>query len=198
MNLTRVTDASTEPISIGEAKLHLRETLVSTENDAYIMSLVTACRHAAELDLHRCLIEATWRLAMPGFCFLRSMALPMPYLRSVEHVKYYDADGALQTLSSADYLVVTDGEPGAVVLKDGSSWPATYSRPDAVVVTYKAGYGTTAASVPMPVRHWMKTALTDLYNVRALSADKLDLPRKFTDSLLGGHRFYGTTAMTGR
>jgi uncharacterized phiE125 gp8 family phage protein len=189
MTITKVTDATVEPLTLAQAKAHLREDLVDTDNDSYITSLITVARTAAENRLQRTLLQTTWLLTQDGFD--AALKLQMPRIISVEWLKYVDADGVLRTLDAAGYLVDTASEPGRVVPAYGTSWPATRCQPGAVTVQYKAGYGTAAAAVPGPIVSWIKLALTDLYERRGRSAEKPALPQDFADGLLDAYKVWG-------
>jgi len=83
----------------------------------------------------------------------------------VTHVKYYDADGTLQTLASSLY-VVTTGTPGRIVRGPTSTWPEFQSgRPDVLQVRFVAGYGL-AADVPEPVKLAIKVLVHQYYENR--------------------------------
>ena len=58
-------------------------------------------------------------------------------------------------------------KPGRVTLKHNQTWPATAKIENAVTVTYKAGYGTTAADVPQAIKQAMLLMLTNWFEKRA-------------------------------
>lgn len=70
------------------------------------------------------------------------------------------------------------------------TWPTTQDRINAVTVVYTAGYGASAASVPKTIKHWIKLAVSDLYDNRGLSADRT-VPQDFARSLIDPYRVYG-------
>jgi len=75
-------------------------------------------------------------------------------LVSVASVTYYDEDGSEQTLNASKYHVDTDSTPGRVVLKFSEVWPKIETgRPNAVKITFEAGYGATESDVPDRVKH---------------------------------------------
>jgi uncharacterized phiE125 gp8 family phage protein len=82
-------------------------------------------------------------------------------LQSVTHVKYYDADNVLQTLSSSVYTLPAFHEPALLMRVQSESWPGVYLREDAVQIEYVTG-ATSAAAIPQPltqavlllVGHW--------------------------------------------
>lgn len=189
MPTIKVIDATTEPITLVEAKAHLREEQDETHNDLLITSLITVARQAAEDRLQRSLIDSTLLRTMESFPRCGGhIELIRPRVLSVEWVKYLAPDGTLTTLDPAAYELDPTAEPGLLMPAYGTSWPATRQRPGAVQVQYKAGYGTTAAAVPRPIVQWILLALAELFENRSRSAERPVLPQQFADGLLDTHR----------
>jgi len=191
MPTIKITDASAEPLSLPEAKAQLREEQSETHNDAYILSLITVARQAAEDRLQRTLIDTTWQRTLT--CFPAAggpVELFMPRVLSIESVTYLNGEGVLTTLDPAAYEPEATAEPGLLLPVHGLRWPFVLARPGAVRVRYKAGYGTTAAAVPAPIVQWIKLALTDLWENRSRSAERPVLPQQFADALLDPYRVW--------
>jgi uncharacterized phiE125 gp8 family phage protein len=192
----RTTDATLEPLTIEQAKRHLREDLVDPDNDADIAACITAARLDAEFRLQRTLITSTWRHTLDAFPSLCSdykdgaIRLPMGRTIAVTSVKYVDDNGTLQTLAADQYLVDASGDVARITPAYGLSWPSTRVQPGAVQVNYTAGYGSTAATVPAPIVSWIKLAMSDLYGQRGRSAERPMLPHHFADGLLDGYRIW--------
>lgn len=149
-----VTGPAVEPISIVEAKAHLR--VDHDDEDELITALIVAAR--SYLDGHsgilgRAIVSQAWRQDFSGFH--DRMRLPVGNLISVSAITYYDNDNATQTLSADIYTTFSDSIGPYVTLKPDQTWPSTYTRPDAVRVAWTAGYGATAASVPEAIRQAM-------------------------------------------
>jgi uncharacterized phiE125 gp8 family phage protein len=152
MVIKRITEPALEPVTLTEVKAHLRDT--SNNEDDFLTSLIRAARIFGERYHGRAYIEQTWRMSLDGF---RSpIRLPYPPLISVVSIQYLDAANALQTLDSSVYEVFTDDEPGEIRLAADQNWPTTYAAHNAVKVTFKAGYGTAASSVPETVKVALK------------------------------------------
>lgn len=154
MPLTLVTAPAAEPVTLAEAKAHLRVT--DANSDALIAGLVSAA--VSHLDgaggiLGRALVRQTWTLTLadfPGVC--GRIVLPLPPLASVGSVTYVDSAGATQTLASSKYQVVVNGtQPGWIRPVHDESWPDVQEDTDeAVTVTFVAGYAPGSGS---PVDH---------------------------------------------
>jgi uncharacterized phiE125 gp8 family phage protein len=93
-----ITPPQSEPLSLEEAKAHLRVT--GTEEDNLINSLITAVRNEEESYLNRCLISQVWDLYLDGFPS-DGIVISKTQVISVTIFKYYDCANFLQTLSSS-------------------------------------------------------------------------------------------------
>lgn len=134
-------------------------------SDTLITAQIVAAREYAEEHCSRALIEQTWELYLDAFPD-EEIVLPRPPLLSVTTVLYLDTAGVQQTLAPADYKVDAISEPAEIVAAYGKSWPATRAERNAVVVTYKAGYGTTAAAVPQQIRQAILLLIGEMYERR--------------------------------
>lgn len=187
MNPKRTAAPLAEPVTLAEAKTHLRVT--TSDEDAYITGLVAVARTACEDRLERTLVSTAWEQVLDTFP--PAIRLLNPPILAVQSIQFRDAAGAWVTLSPADYVVDTASEPGYVVPAPGTQWPEVYQGVNHVRVAYTAGYGSAAVDVPAPLRHWVLLALTDLYEQRSRSADKPAVPQVFADGLLDTYRMWG-------
>jgi uncharacterized phiE125 gp8 family phage protein len=163
MPLRIVTPPAEEPVSLAEARAHLR--VDTTEDDDQIRALIVAARqHVDGHDgwLGRALVTQTLALKLDRFP--RAITVPLPPLQSVESIIYVDGSGTTQTLAE-DRYTATSGEPAKIVPAYGLSWPETRSVPEAVTVTFTAGYGT-AADVPAPIKAALLLHVGTLYRDR--------------------------------
>jgi len=184
----RTTQPAEEPITLAEAKLHLR--VDHADEDAYITGLITAARIMCEQRTGRTLITSGWTVRADDFTDV--LELPDPPLASVTSVSYVDVYGDTQTIGSTDYRVDTHSEPCRVV--PVTEWPIADDRINSVTVVYVAGYGN-AAAVPQPLKQWIKLAVGDMYENRTASdrpmgtaAPTASVPHSFVDGLLAAYR----------
>jgi uncharacterized phiE125 gp8 family phage protein len=139
MPLTLVTPPALVPVSLSDAKEHLRVT--DDAEDDLITSMVAAATSYFDAEngtLGRAIMEQTWRLTLDS-APTGDLILPFPPVQSVSSVKYYDGENSEQTFSSSNYRVVIEGGVARVQLVSGASWPSVYDRADAFWVTYVTG-----------------------------------------------------------
>lgn len=143
-----VSPPAEEPVSLEEAKTHLR--VDGTDDDTYVGALITAAREYAEGYQQRALVTQELELTLDHWPLAGEVELPRPPIQSVTSITYKRADGTTATLDPSTYLV--DPPSGRLVLAYGASWPTADLTPlGAVTVSYVAGYGGGAA-VPAKVK----------------------------------------------
>lgn len=170
--------ALTAAVSTADAKAHLN-IYHATDDDLIAGFVAVAQQHLEGEDglggvLGRAIVRHTLDLALPLFPSSRVIELPQPPLVSVTHVKYIDADGDEQTLSSSAYAVHADRTGGYVKLKPDESWPITeMGIDDAVRVRFVCGYD----AVPGPLKSAILLHVGHLYlNREATGAATAVLP----------------------
>ncbi len=170
-----VTPPSVEPVSLAEAKKHIRQPLAV--DDAEIPNTIKTAREFAEHKSSATFITTVRRLWLPRFPIARTdfggefgdrrIVLPYSPLISVSAVEHLDTDGVLQTLTvTTDYAATQGSRPGYVVPAYGKHWPATRQFMEAVRVTYSAGFGDSAADVPMAARQAILMLVAGFYRDR--------------------------------
>jgi uncharacterized phiE125 gp8 family phage protein len=176
-------DGAGDPIiELADAKRHL--VIDHGDHDAMLTELcerVTEMFDGADGWLKRALRSQDWILVLPSFFACTNayghILLPLPPLQEVTAIKYLDADGVEQTLSTSVYRVVNNGtDPSFVMLVLGQSWPVHGCFPDAVRIEFTAGYGDDAADVPQRIRHAALVLLSHLYEYRGDDSEKVEMP----------------------
>jgi uncharacterized phiE125 gp8 family phage protein len=168
--LRRTVNPTIDPVTLTEAKLHLR--VDGDDEDTLIEGIITAAVDFFEKRTGRALISQTWRYTIddwsanwehinPGWFYL-----PKAPLASVTSIYYTATDGSSTLWDAANYTVDTNSEPGRLALAYGKTWPVTRKVVNAIVITYVAGYGATAADVPVGIKRALMVLISDLYNNR--------------------------------
>jgi uncharacterized phiE125 gp8 family phage protein len=157
------TGPAIEPIDIDDiAKLDLK--VDDTVEDDLIEILIQAARESVENRTNRSLITQTREVRLDWFPSSDTIILPNGPVQSVTSIQYYDDNNDLTTLSNNDYWVDINSTIPRIVIKN--YWPSSYSRPNAVIIIYVAGYGTAATTVPATLRKAMLLILGHLYENR--------------------------------
>lgn len=192
MALRLVTPATGYPVSLAEAKAHLR--VENTDDDIYIGSLIAAATAFVESVTQRRFCQQTleWiRNEWPD-----KIRLPVAPVQSVASITYVAADGTTQTLDPTLYVVRSSGATkeiiaaasyyyglGEIAFAPGPlipwPWPLLGPAPEPVVIRFVAGYGATdtqddqkdsddqtANPVPATVQHAIKLLLGQWYDSR--------------------------------
>lgn len=168
-----VTGPAVEPVSLSEAKIDLR--VDHDDDDTLIAALITAARMEAEGLARRSFVNQTLDLSLTNWPADGCIRLPLPPVASVTSITYYKEDNTSATMSSSDYITVTDVDPAVITLGLNKTWPSDALRPVAPIrVRYVAGYGATAASVPERYRALIRS----LVLVRYESRDELTAPQE--------------------
>jgi uncharacterized phiE125 gp8 family phage protein len=165
---------SPEPITLPEAKVQCKLEADYNDEDTAIEVYIRAARELVEEVTGRSLITQTRVMRLDYFPLDCEILLDHGRLISVTSVEYHaDETETLSTLSSSDYWIDSHSEVPRIVVKD--SWPSTYSRPNAVVITYTAGYGAAATSIPRPLVQAVKEIVAFMYSHRG-DEKGLDIP----------------------
>jgi uncharacterized phiE125 gp8 family phage protein len=162
MRLRIVTPPAAEPVTLAEAKAHLR--LEGTEDDTYVSVLIQAARQHVEDVCWRGVVTQTREAVLEAFPYGEAVDLPGGNLGAISFVTYTDADGASQTLDASAYEADTVSVPGRLVLAYGESWPSTRCQWDAVRIRYTVGWA--VADVPAPIKQAMLLLVAQLYENR--------------------------------
>lgn len=184
MALKLTTPASLLPLTLAEAKAHLKEEVADTDNDALITAMLGAATLAAEGRMvHRVLMPQTWTLTLDSFP--EAFELTRVPVASVASLQYVDTAGVTQTLNTSLYSLDNASDFGSayVVPAYGTAWPATREQINAVTLRYVAGYAS-AAAVPEPIKAWIKLQLGAMYESRQSESAVKTHALGFADSLL--------------
>lgn len=169
---------STEPIDLDVAKKHLR--IFFTDEDPLIQNLIGVAREYVERMAGVSLLTQTWQLyldrwpsqgrlefwpwsAQPG-----TILLPRFPVQSVTNIQWFGADGTTNTVVASDYILDAASRIPRVVPAANKSWPSTPALvpQNGVVVTFVAGFGAAAASLPPTLRQAMLLLLGHWYGNR--------------------------------
>ena len=160
--------AATTLLPLADVKTFLR--VSNTAEDSLITSFISAAVGVAQNYTNSRFLETEFTMYMEtwndiylsnqttggyvGKDGLNQIVLPYAPLTSITHVKYYDSADAQQTWTAdTDYSVHSFiNQQGFIEIMDGVSYPNVAERADAIEIKFKAGYGTTAGTVPEAIK----------------------------------------------
>lgn len=153
---------TTEPITLAQAKAHLR--VDHSDDDSVITAMTKAARAHIEAA---CAVRFAARTGATFKCdtFEDLARLPASPVTSITSISYLDTTGASQTLASTVYELRADGLEAGIVLKSGQTWPATQPG-SRLTVTAAIGY----ASAPEDIQHALLMLTAHFYDNRSTVA----------------------------
>lgn len=193
--LVQTTPPTSEPITLAEARLHLKLTSDDpTDEDSLIEGIwIPAARRHAEMLTHRSFITQTWRLVLD--CFPHCINLERGQVQQIDSLVYRDMAGTTQTMTwsavvngiqrSSDGTLVADltSEVARIAPAFGRCWPIPLPEIGAVAVNYTAGYGN-AAAVPEGIKSWMFLRIASLDQNREDLVNQSLKPLPYLDGML--------------
>jgi uncharacterized phiE125 gp8 family phage protein len=184
---TVITGPASEPITLTEAKTHLR--VDGTDSDTIITSLIKQAREYAEDYQNKKYITQTLELVLDKFPdddyieFVNTTPV-----QSITSVKYFDTDGTDYTFDSANYALDTDSFVNKLHLKYQKLWPTTILQPyNGVRIRFICGYGE-ASAVPETFKQAMLIHIQLLYDINRYTESDIKRMESVRDRLLGMRR----------
>lgn len=176
---------ASEPVTLAEVKQFTR--IDGTDNDALVTSLIVAARQWAEnftglgfinqgwqmwLDQWPCGEDQGWwdgvhdgAIGMGQVPFIK---LPRAPVVAVSVVTLYDDSDVGSVWAVSNYYVDMIARPARLCLRNGASWPLPARKTNGIKIDYTVGFGTTAASVPEPIKIALRQLVTHWYDHRSM------------------------------
>jgi uncharacterized phiE125 gp8 family phage protein len=150
MATTLLSGPTVEPVSLAEAKAHLR---VDTDaEDTLIQSLIMASRLHIEAALDLALITQTWRHQLDRWPRARSLNLPLRPVQSLSAVRVFDTDDESETLESNAFILDGTSNAARLILSGSAILPVPTRAANGIEIDFVAGYGDEPSDVPQPIR----------------------------------------------
>lgn len=192
-SVRNLTEPSTEPVTLTEAKLWCRIEDDDTAQDAVILLVIRAARERGEQITQMAFARRTMELRLDAFPENDApIWLPYPPLVSVQYITYGTTDGDVALTGSPESWQLDVGGmeiPARVAPLYGASWPSAVAQAGSVRIGYTAGYAT-ASKMPATLRLWMQARISTFYEFREqiVMGNVNALPRDFVDGLLDHYR----------
>lgn len=177
MSLNSYTQPAAEPLTVAEAKDHLRVT--DSASDPYVEGLIAAARLWCEAVTGNIFVSRTMRWTLDRFPEDSNTALILPAVpvRSISSITYLDGQGDSQTWNNTLYLLTPDSMFPRLTPISSESWPDTFDQAGAVTIDFIAGYASDglspedhAANVPEDIKHALRLLIGHWYENRIATA----------------------------
>lgn len=166
-SLKRVAAPAAEPVTLAEAKAHVR--VDTSTDDTLIEGMIKTAREWVEDYIDRALVSQ--QLTMKLDALYGEIELPRPPMvasgtATAVTITYTTGEsGSTATLGTSSYRVDRDATPGVIRTTYNGSWPSHLLDANSVTVTWWAGYGS-ASDVPQRVKSAMLMCIHELYEKR--------------------------------
>ena len=189
-SLVRQTQPAVEPVTLAEAKAHLR--VDTADDDTYITGLVRAAREWVEQYRDRTLGHTQCVMRFDRFSPDGTLDIELPRPPMVASgtatavaLTFTYENGDTATYSTASFRVDRASTPGAVKTLYGQTWPPHLQDDNAISVTWWAGYGASGSDVPQGVKNAMLLYVHELYEKRG-NAEPPDAAKALLDAYRWG------------
>lgn len=174
-----------EPITLAEAKAHLR--VDASGEDSLIQSLIMASRLHIEAALDLALITQSWRHQRDVWPPSRVLILPLRPIQSLTAVTLHDDDATSRTLDVGDFVVDGHANPARLVWRGNGAVPAAGIIANGIEIDIVAGYGDAATDVPQPIRQALLLLIAHWYENREpveIGATATTIPASVSELLM--------------
>jgi uncharacterized phiE125 gp8 family phage protein len=184
MPLILTTPPAAEPVSLTEAKSHLRVT--HADDDAFISKLVTAARRAVEQRTGLRLVTQGLSLFLDCWPNTLAVSLAVAPVSAIADVITYGEDDTPSPYDPAHYYLDHVSHPARIVLREGRLPPRGGRPVNAIEIRFVAGYGAGEAEVPQDLKQAILLAVAHWFDRRG-EGEGASLPFSALD-LLDTHR----------
>jgi uncharacterized phiE125 gp8 family phage protein len=150
MTAVLISGPALEPVSLNEAKAHLR--MDTTDEDTLISSLIAAARLHVEAYTHRVFITQTWVIYLDQWPQAQPLRLPITPVQSVSAINIYDQDNTFVTTDATNYVVDALSTPARILWRGPGATPRPQRKLNGIEIIVTAGYGAAGGQVPQPIR----------------------------------------------
>lgn len=164
MTLVLTAGPAVEPVTLAEAKAHLR--VDGMAEDTLIASLIVTSRLHIETVLGLGLVTQAWTWLIDAWPDLAVLRLPMRPVQSIASVRIHAEDGSVLTLAPDAYVLDGNGAPARLVRRRGRAWPVPGRAANGIEIAFVAGFGDAASQVPAPLRQAVLLLLAHWYENR--------------------------------
>lgn len=163
MALVLTSGPASEPVTVAEAKAHLR--IDQAQEDVLIASLILTSRLHIEAALGLALIDQRWRLSIDRWPRHGVLEVPIGPLNAVTAIGVRDAAGGVTIMPAARYLVDLSSKPARIAW-NAPLLPKPGVEIGGIEIDLDVGFGADGASVPAPLKHAILMLVAHWYEHR--------------------------------
>ncbi len=157
MRLKLVAPPDTEPITLSEAKEHLR--VIQDNEDSYIESLIAAAREYCEGFQNRAYYTQTWKIIIDEIILDEVIQIPKPPLQSLDDAIIIDEEDTEYDVT--DYTLDDTSEHARLIIHDYPDMDANLRELAGLQIEFTAGHDSTddisekvKAAMKLLISHW--------------------------------------------
>lgn len=163
MTLFRTIPPEVEPVTLAEAKAHLR--ITHDSEDALVESLLRAAREDVEHRTGQALIVQHWRLALDELPGDGVVALRRGPVREITSVTVYGDDGAASLVDPGTYQLDAAATPARLRFRD---IPGAMRAMNGIEIDFVAGFGEAGTDVPDLIKRAVLVLAAHWFEFRAV------------------------------
>jgi len=169
MSLIPINGPAVEPVSLAEAKAHLR--ITGTSEDLLVASLTTAARVHLELALSCAFVTQSWSWFLDDWPRRQRLELPLGPVQSIAAIRVLTVGDVVTTVSPESYLLTGRAHPPRLALADRRYWANGAPQPayaaNGIEIEFVAGFGDDPGDVPQSIRQALLLLIAHWYEQRA-------------------------------
>ncbi|WP_378943684.1 head-tail connector protein [Mesorhizobium sp. ANAO-SY3R2] len=185
MTLIRTGAPAVEPVTLVDAKAHLR--ITHSSEDALIGGLIRAAREDVERTTGMALIDQTWRLVLDDWPADNCVDLTRHPIRQIVSVTTFGSEGEASVVNPADYQLDSLSRPARLHFARAQE---RLRAMNGVEIDFRAGFGEAGTDVPDLLKRAILLLVAHWYEFRAgFGPDEqpVSYPGGY-DRLLAGYR----------
>lgn len=159
-----MTPPATEPVSLANAKQHLK--VETSADDGLINNLIATARQHVEKQIDKVLIEQTWLIYFDNWTDDGELKLQVAPITTINYLRTYSDDDIANTIDPSHYYADLVKNPQKLILRGSRIWLKPGRIANGIEIEATAGYGPTGASVPTPLRSAMLMLIAYWYENR--------------------------------
>lgn len=173
MPVILTTPPAIEPVTLAEAKAHLR--IGHADEDDAVSRIIVSARRHIEVQTGLCLIAQGWSCFRDAWPERDEVSLPLAPILAVGDVRIFGEDDIAATVDPAHYYVDNISRPARLVLRADRVWPLPGREANGIEIQVTAGFGATASTVPQPLREALLQLVAHWYGHRGDETARLPL-----------------------